>query len=228
MKLPQRIKSTLYVVLIPLFMVLMGWDGTSPVKGQKDPRKDGVFLELDGRTPFLLQNEVYGRFLEGVVSLNGGFQFHVADDLFMGMGGHYSQSAVDRDRIAALEDSRLWFGGGYVQASYRPKVGGRVFWEASLKAGFQAIRTKNPACQKDTIQNFQPFRDNAFTLEPQTGLYVEATDGFYVGLLASYNMVFSEFDPAGMCIDAVRYIPEDDKNGIFETWTLGFGASVKL
>ncbi len=222
-----NLKHTLLVVLLTIFS---GISVFSQEEKQGEIQPISKFLiKTNFKLPFPTSNHFMTKVADGVVDLNGSFNFKFFNEFYAGVGYKYSHFKLDEIQARAtpnkIYDGKIIQQGFYGELSYFFHPYEILSIEANFQVGQESISATSVLCPSDSPGHINK---KGLFYSPNINIYLKTEEVFSFYLSLGYQFSTTGFQPEDMCRTSFDNYESVDYNGNYQHINVGFGIGISL
>ncbi len=184
-------------------------------------------IQFDARMPLNTGNPSFRATMDGIVYANVHGQLRLFNKVFGGIGAGIYFGRVDDVSLGQnmLSNGSMTAWIPHIQLSYEDAISENVMVGGYVKTGYAFAGFSSNYCNGST--NGWPTQQ-ALMIEPGfTGMLI-AQDNVAVSLKTGYSLIFADYGPAQLCLPFFSGFEDEDSEGIYQYFSIGFGFSLFL
>ena len=186
-------------------------------------------IKTNFKLPFPTSNHFMNKVADGVIDLNGSFNFKFFKEFYAGVGYKYSYFKLDEIQARAatnkIYDGKIIQQGFYGELSYFFHPYEILSIEANFQVGQESISATSVLCPADSPGHM--LKKGLF-YSPNINLYLKTEEVFSFYLSLGYQFSSTGFQPEDMCRTSFDNYKAEDYNGNYQHINVGFGIGISL
>lgn len=222
--------NSLYRIAILLFLLFNATKGFSQEESSGDIQPISKFLiKTNFKLPFPTSNHFMTKVADGVIDLNGSFNYRFFNEFYVGAGYKYSYFKFDEIQARAatneLYDGKIIQQGFYGELSYFVHPYEMLSIEANFQIGQENIMATSVLCPADSPGHINK---KGIFYAPHLNIYLKTEEVFSFYLSLGYQFSSLGFVPEDICRTSFDNYEPKDYTGNYQHINVGFGIGISL
>lgn len=185
-------------------------------------------IKTNFRLPFTRSNEFLKNVSNGVVDLQGSFNYSFIKNVYVGLGYRYASFKLsERELNSAVQNQlkgKIEQKGVYGELSYFYDVYENFSIEANFQVGMENTIGNSVIC----IANGSRTSKKGIFYAPNLNFYLKTEEVFSFFFSVGYNFSNTNFTPETVCVESFTNFIQEDYQGNYRHLNVGFGIGISL
>jgi len=210
-------------------LILTSIDSFSQSEGDLDIEPLSKYLvKTNFRIPFTTSNIFLKDVSDGVVDLQGSFNFSFIKNVYVGVGYRYAYFKLSERKLNsnATEQfkGKIEQKGFYGELSYFYDLYENFSIEANFQVGMENTLGNSVLC----IANGSKTSEKGIFYSPNLNFYLKTEEIFSFIFSIGYNFSNTNFTPGTVCADSFVNFEDQDYYGNYQHLNVGFGIGISI
>ena len=186
-------------------------------------------IKTNFRLPFTTSNTFLKEVGNGVVDLQGSFNYSFIKNVYIGVGYRYSFFKLNDRKLDPSVDWENKFNGKFEQKGFYGELS--YFYDLyenfSIEANFQ-VGMENTVGNSVLCTNGSKTSKKGMFYSPNLNFYLKTEEIFSFFFSVGYNFSTTSFTPETVCADSFTNFSIDDYAGDYRHLNIGFGLGISI
>ena len=178
-------------------------------------------IKGDFMLPTPVGNRAFTKTVDGIADVHLSWQYPFLKDFFIGAGLNYVYMQINDFVINDAINANTQMYIPHLIAGYEKFANDIFSYGISVRAGYSFMSFSSNSCSSSN-GNFTP-EQKGYSLEPAGFLAMSSGENLTFGLIASYHMVFAEYNSSLVCLKSFSGLTPAESEGIYQFISVGFG-----
>lgn len=185
-------------------------------------------IKTNFRLPFTTSNNFLKKVSNGVVDLQGSFNYSFIKNVYVGVGYRYAFFKLsERELNSAAQNQfkgRIEQKGVFGELSYFYNLYDNFSVEANFQVGMENTVGNSVNC----VANGSKTSKKGIFYAPNLNFYLKTEEIFSFFFSVGYNFSNTNFTPETVCVDSFTNFMDEDYQGNYRHLNVGFGIGISL